>query len=59
MAKRAFQAFDARELTLADELFSQTLAEWRRLGRGIEELTALLVRIGASPWLLGARRGPL
>ena len=43
VAKKAFQAYDDRQLTVAEELFSQTIAEWRRLDRGIEELTALLV----------------
>lgn len=48
-AKRAFKAFDDRNLQLADELFSETIAEWRRLDRGVEELTALLVaRAGVS-----------
>ena len=50
VAKRAFKAFDARELSLADELFSQTIAEWRRLGRGVEELTSLLVRPCKGMW---------
>lgn len=42
-AKRAFEAFNVRNLPLADSLFTQTIAEWRRLDRGVEELTALLV----------------
>ena len=43
VARRAFQAFDKRDLPLADALFTQTIDEWRRLDRGVEELTALLV----------------
>ena len=43
VAKRAFKAFDNRELPLADQLFTQTIDEWRRLDRGVEELTALIV----------------
>ena len=43
VAKSAFEAFDRRNLPLADALFSQTIDEWRRLDRGVEELTALLV----------------
>ena len=43
IAKRAFEAFDKRNLPLADALFTQTIDEWRRLDRGVEELTALLV----------------
>ena len=42
-AKRAFAAFDNRQLPLADELFTLTIDEWRRLDRGVEELTSLLV----------------
>ena len=42
-AKRAFEAFDKRNLPLADELFTRTIDEWRLLDRGVEELTALLV----------------
>ena len=42
-AKRAFEAFNNRELPLADSLFTKTIDEWRRLGRGVEEITALLV----------------
>ena len=43
IAKRAFDAFDKRNLPLAETLFTQTIDEWRRLDRGVEELTALLV----------------
>lgn len=43
VAKRAFQAFDNRQLPLADELFTATIGSWRNLGRGVEELTSLLV----------------
>jgi len=43
VAKRAFQAFDQRDLLVAEALFTQTIDEWRRLDRGPEELTALLV----------------
>ena len=43
IAKGAFQAFDGRNLPLAEELFSKTIDEWRRLDRGVEELTSLLV----------------
>ena len=42
-AKRAFLAFDNRELPLADELFTKTIDEWRRLDRDVAELTSLLV----------------
>ena len=43
VAKNAFKAFDERNLPLADRLFTETIDEWRRLDRGVEELTALLV----------------
>ena len=43
VAKRALQAFDDRQLPLADELFTATIDSWRILGRGVEELTSLLV----------------
>ena len=43
VAKRAFQAFDAKQLPLADALFTQTIDAWRELDRGVEEMTALLV----------------
>jgi len=43
VAKRAFLAFDNRELPLADELFTKTIDEWRRLDRDVAELTSLLV----------------
>ena len=43
VAKRAFEAFDNRQLPLADELFTATIESWRGLGRGVEELTSLLV----------------
>ena len=43
VAKRAFRAFDDRELPLADDLFTQTIDEWRRLDRDVAELTSLLV----------------
>ena len=42
-AKRAFQAFDSRELPLADALFTKTIDEWRMLDRDVAELTSLLV----------------
>ena len=42
-AKRAFKAFDDRQLPLADELFTKTIDEWRRLDRDVAELTSLLV----------------
>ena len=42
-AKRAFRAFDDRQLPLAEDLFSKTIAEWRRLDRDVAELTSLLV----------------
>lgn len=42
-AKGAFAAFDQRDLPLADRLFTQTIEEWRRLDRGVEEITSLLV----------------
>ena len=43
VAKRAYEAFDNRQLPLADELFTATIESWRGLGRGVEELTSLLV----------------
>ena len=43
VAKQAFAAFDSRDLPLAERLFTETIDEWRRLDRGVEELTALLV----------------
>ena len=43
VAKRAFEAFDQRQLPLADELFTSTIDSWRQLDRGVEELTSLLV----------------
>lgn len=43
IAKQAFSAFDQRNLPLAESLFTQTIDEWRRLDRGVEELTSLLV----------------
>jgi tetratricopeptide (TPR) repeat protein len=43
IAKQAFSAFDKRQLPLAESLFTRTIDEWRRLDRGVEELTALLV----------------
>eukprot|EP00965_Chrysotila_dentata_P012055 395657-Pleurochrysis_carterae.AAC.9 len=43
VARRAFEAFDRRQLPLADALFTQTIEEWRRLNRSVEELTTLLV----------------
>jgi len=43
VARRAFEAFDNRQLPLADALFSQTIEEWRRLDRDVAELTSLLV----------------
>ena len=46
-AKRAFEAFNDRNLPLADSLFTSTIDEWRRLERGVEELTALLVARGS------------
>ena len=73
-ARRAFEAFDARELRRADDLFSDAVAAWRLLVRARErpaaELSALLVaranvRVDSSafPAALGdldeARSGPL
>ena len=43
MARQAFRAYDSKQLVLADGLFSQTIDAWRKLDRGIEETTALLV----------------
>ena len=42
-ARQAFEAFDAKDLDLAERLFTETIAEWRSLGRPREELSALLV----------------
>jgi len=43
IAKRAFVAFDKKQLPLAESLFTQTIEAWRSLDRGVEEMTALLV----------------
>jgi len=43
VARRAFAAFSAKQLPLADALFSQTIEEWRKLDRGAAELSSLLV----------------
>ena len=32
-ARQAFEAFDAKDLDLAERLFTETIAEWRSLGR--------------------------
>jgi len=42
-ARQAFEAFDNKELPLAEELFTKTISEWRSLNRGVEEITSLLV----------------
>jgi len=42
-AQRAYEAFDNKDLQLAEELFTKTITEWRGLDRGVEEITSFLL----------------